>query len=293
MTRRNFSFACRAGALVVASVLALAGCHLATPAERNAIPIAEKNTVARGGLAAWRAVASMSLSGRLEAGKPRDPVKLAMAYSQPENQAKLQARMAVLRGSTTATVSAADKSVQLPYVMEMKRPRKSRVEVRFRGQTAIQVFDGTTGWKVRPFLGRHEVEPYNAEEMRIAAQQTELDGPLMDYAAKGSRLELVGNEPVEGHDAYKLRITSDTGMSRQVWVDAQTFLDVMIDGTRTMDGKLRSVRTVFRDYKPVGGLMIPHVLETTVEGVKGSEKIVIEHVTINPKLDDARFAKPE
>lgn len=266
-----------------------AGCHWASRAERDAEPIVEKNVAARGGSSAWRAVKSMSMSGSLEAGKPRDPVKLAMAYARPEKEVKAQARMALLHGSE----SSVEKPVQLPFVMEMQRPRKTRVEIRFHGQTAVQVFDGTQGWKVRPFLGRHDVEPYNPEEMRVAVQQTDLDGPLIDYGVKGNRVELLGTEPVEGRDAYKLKVASRTGEIRQVWVDSQTFLDVMIDGTRKMDGKLRAVQTYLRDYKAVDGLMIPHVLETTVEGIRGSEKIVIDHVTLNPKLDDRRFTKPE
>ena len=58
-----------------------AGCHRAR-AERAAAAIAEKNAAARGGLEAWRAVKSMSMSGNLDAGTPRDPVKLAMSYRE-------------------------------------------------------------------------------------------------------------------------------------------------------------------------------------------------------------------
>ena len=36
-----------------------------------------------------------------------------------------------------------------------------------------------------------------------------------------------------------------------------------------------------------------YLLETTVDGVKGSEKIVVERVVLNPKLEDGRFAKPQ
>ena len=60
-----------------------------------------------------------------------------------------------------------------------------------------------------------------------------------------------------------------------------------------MDGKPRTVWTTLRDYRPVDGLMIPHVLETTVDGVRGSEKILVEKVTVNPPLADSRFARPE
>jgi protein SCO1/2 len=210
-----------------------------------------------------------------------------MAY-QSQILAKSAARRAQGRRDQTA-----QKPVQLPFTMELRRPRQSRLEVRFRGQTALQVFDGKAGWKLRPFLGRQEVEPYDAEELRLAAEQAELDGPLIDYAAKGNRLALLGTEKIEGRDTYKIRITSASGQIRHVWVDVHDDLEVRIDGSRRLDGKSHPVWTTYRDYRAVGGLMIPHVLETTVEGVAGSEKILVERVEINPNLGDARFSKPE
>lgn len=71
--------------------------------------------------------------------------------------------------------------------MELARPHKQRFELVFHGKTAIQVYDGTRGWKLRPFLSRREVEPCTPEEMEIASGQAMLAGWLIDYAAKGTR----------------------------------------------------------------------------------------------------------
>jgi hypothetical protein len=272
----------RAG--VVLAVLT-AGCR--NPAERAAEPIVEKNTEARGGLKAWRQVKALSMAGSLEGGVPRDPIKLAQTQARTPAEAKMEARRAALHEDD------APKQVQLPFVLELKRPRATRLEIKYQGNTALQIYDGTHGWKVRPFLGRRDVETFTDEELTLAAQQAELDGPLIDHAAKGSKVELTGTEKVEGREAYKLKVTMASGQVRTVLVDAETFLEVRVDGTRTLDGKPRQVWTSFRDYKAVDGLMIPHTLETTVEGVKGSEKIVVEHVSVNPEVADARFAKPE
>jgi hypothetical protein len=92
---------------------------------------------------------------------------------------------------------------QLPFRMELERPRKMRFEIQFNGQTAVQIYDGANGWKLRPFLNRREVETYTPEEMKIASVQADLDGPLVDYAAKGTRIELAGTEKVEDRDTYK------------------------------------------------------------------------------------------
>jgi hypothetical protein len=177
--------------------------------------------------------------------------------------------------------------------MEAKRPHKTRVEVRFKDQTAVQVFDGTGGWKLRPFLGRRDVEPFSAEETRLALQQAELEGPLLEAVARGDRVELEGTEPVDGNDAYRLRVTARDGQVRHVWVDVKTALDVKVDGSRRLDGKPHAVWTTFRDFRQVNGLLVPFQMETTVEGVPGAERITAERVTLDAPLADARFARPE
>jgi hypothetical protein len=270
------------GAALVALAVALAAC---SPSERAARRIADRNAEARGGLKAWRAVQTMSMSGKLDAGVRRDPVKLALSY-QARNAAGSGRNRAIGLGL------AAEKPVQLPFVMELARPHQSRLEIQFQGETAVQVYDGHEGWKLRPFLGRREVEPYSPEELRNAAEQDQLDGILIDYAKKGNRLRLVKTEKVEGRDAYKIKVTLPSGSVRNVWVDKETSLEAKIDGTRQLDGKPHAVSTYFRDYRQVDGRLIPHELETVVDGVKGSEKILIEKVAINPPLANARFEMP-
>lgn len=251
--------------------------------------IVAKNVNARGGLKRWRAIRTMSMTGNMDAGRIRSPEveKAAIERRLPN----MRPRKAQLEKEKIGPEM--DKIVQLPFVMELARTRKMRLELIFQKQTAVQVFDGVNGWKVRPFLGRSEVEPYTPDEMKAASQQQDLDGALIDYARKGTKVKLEGMEQVEGSDAYKLRLTLKNGAERYIWVDARTFLEVKMDGSRRMDGKPHQVATYFRDYKTVGGVKIPFLLETSVEGIDGSEKIIVDHVTLNPKLTESRFAKPE
>jgi len=255
-----------------------------TTAKLTAAQIIDKAVAAQGGLQAWRNVQTMSWTGKLDAGAG-DSLERSRRYMQ--------------RVSPTTAQQAPDsmekpKQVQLPFVMKMKRGRKSRMELEFAGKTALQVYDGSNGWKVRPYLNRNDVEPFTADETKAQAQQSDLDGPLVDYAAKGTTAEVVGVEKVEGRDAYKLKLTMKSGQVQHVWIDAQNFLEVKIDGTpRRMDGKMHPVFVYLRDYKPVQGLMVPHVFETAVQGYKETHKMVIESVVVNPKLDDSLFSKPQ
>jgi outer membrane lipoprotein-sorting protein len=112
--------------------------------------------------------------------------------------------------------------------------------------------------------------------------------------AKGTRVELEGVQQIDGRDAFNLKLTLKSGQVQHIWVDAQTFLDVKIEGTpRRLDGRFHPVATYLRDYRSVNGLMIPHVNETAVDGVKQTQKIIVEKVIVNPKLEDSRFSRPQ
>jgi outer membrane lipoprotein-sorting protein len=222
----------------------------------SAEQIVERNIVARGGLAAWHRVHALRVSGRMDIG--------------------------------------GRKSMEVPFRSEMKRPRKVRFELDFQGQKAVQTYDGVHGWKMRPYLGRNDAEPFTPQEQQSAAQEQELDGPLIDYRTKGTKVALEGTEAVEGHDAYKLKLTLKDGSVRRDWIDAKSFLEVKIEGEpRRLDGRLHGVEITYRDYRSVSGLMIPHVLETAVQGVKGTRKMTVETVEVNPKIDDSAFLKPQ
>ena len=264
----------------------------AKPAVANlsAAQIVEKHVAARGGAPAWKAVQALQFSGKLEAGR-RDSYTRSMGYVRYNNSAGKG-------GHPGAASDARDKDageqVLLPFTLDMKRPHLSRLEVAFAGKTAIQVYDGTRGWKVRPFLNRNDVEPLTADETRSAeATREDLEGPLLDYAAKGTKVEFEKVEAVEGQDAYRLKLTMKSGAIRHMWIDAKTFLDVKVDGVpRRMDGKMHDVYVYQRDFRKVEGVMIPFTVETAVVGYPDTHKMIIEKATVNPKLDDALFTKP-
>ena len=277
---------CLLGGFFLGSAIAATAADPAGTTKLTAAQIVERNVAARGGLEAWRRVQSISMAGKMDAGKLREPY-------QVRGPSRKQGARAQTVSSGAGANADVGKTIQLPYVMELQRPHKMRVELVFKDETAVQVYDGVNGWKLRPYLGRKDVDPYTAEELKTAAEQQELDGPLINYAAKGTKVALAGIEPVEGRDAYKLKLTLKGGQVRHVWVDKQTFLDVKMDGApRRLDGKPHAVAIYLRDYKSVDGLMIPHLLETTVQGVKDSQTLTIERVALNPKLEEARFAKP-
>jgi len=274
----------------VAHPLAAAESKLA-PAGLSAAQIVDKHVTARGGLQAWRAVQTISVSGKLDAGSGDSIERSARMARQGLGASAKRAERAA---ATDASKTAGTQQVQLPFRLEMKRPRKSRLEIDFAGKTAVQVYDGQNGWKLRPYLNRDDVEPFSADEAKSQAAKADLEPPLVDYAAKGTQVAVEGKEPVEGHNAYRLKLTLKSGDVQHVWIDAQSFLDVKVEGTpRRLDGKMRTVWIYQRDFRAVKGVTVPYLYETANEGSPGTHRMLIESVAVNNSLDDARFAKPQ
>jgi outer membrane lipoprotein-sorting protein len=262
-----------------------------TAPKLSAAQVVEKHVAARGGLQAWRAVQTLSLAGKMDAGYGDSTARSAKIAREGLGASAKRAHAEV---GTGAAKDKAERQVQLPFKLEMKRPQKSRLEIEFAGKTAVQVYDGQNGWKVRPYLDRNEVEPFTAAEAKTVAGTTDMEGPLVDYAAKGTKVDVEAVEPVEGHDAYKLKLTLKSGAVQHIWIDAQSFLDVKVEGApRKMDGRMHTVFTYQSDFRSVQGVMIPFALETAVDGYRETHTMHLEKVMLNQKLNDADFAEPK
>jgi outer membrane lipoprotein-sorting protein len=223
------------------------------PAKLSLDQVIQNSIQARGGLQALRSLQSLEMTGKMEAGSGKE----------------------------------------LPFTLRMKRPRKSRLEVEVLGKTAVQIYDGTHGWKVRPFLNRTNADPFTPQELKHASMQADVDGPLMDYASKGTKISLDGLDTVEGAEAYKLTLSLKNGDVRHLWIDAKTFNELKSEDTGWVNGKSRVIDTFYRDFKPVNGLVMPYTFETVVSGKKGSENIKVDKIIVNAKLDDSLFAAPK
>src|SRR5262249_45974134 len=153
-------------------------------------------------------------------------------------------------------------------------------------------FDGKRGWKVRPSQdGSPDVQPFTPQEVRYAQAEVVIDSPLFNTDSKRVAVELDGVDRVDGRKAYRLILRTPSGQRHSVWVDAETFLDVKYDRTSyDKAGVPATVEVHYRDYKTVEGLQIPGTIETGSR--KGTEKLVIEKIAVNPALDDRLFSKP-
>lgn len=178
-------------------------------------------------------------------------------------------------------------------ILELKRPHKLYSEISVEGQKVLRVYDGKSGgWTVNPFTENKDVVEMSAEELKGMPDESDGDGPLVDYKTKGSKVELVGKEEAEGKPVYRLKITSKSGEVRSYLIDGATFLTTKWEGIRKVGDQDLPWECTLSDYREVAGLKFPFKIDQGSPGTDIRQTLAVEKVEINPKIDDSHFAKP-
>ena len=177
-------------------------------------------------------------------------------------------------------------------VEENKRSNMVRQEFSLQGLTGVNAYDGKTGWKIEPWQGKKDAEPLGEEEMKQIVEDSDFDGPLVNYQQKKNKIEFVGMEPVEGTDAFKLKVTLANGDVRYYYMDTDYYVPIKIDTKRMIRGAEREYETSLGDYKEVAGWYLPHSVEVNAKGSQNKQKVTYEKIEANVPIDDNRFHIP-
>jgi len=183
-------------------------------------------------------------------------------------------------------------------VVEMRtwaeRPNRLRVESGGAKRMATQIYDG----QHEPLMTHSDFE--GGKPLRMSAAEradfmanADFDGPLVDFAAKGYAVDFAGEEKVEGKPAKKLLLMNASGDVSFLWVDNAT-LEIVKRAVFRVSGEQRVlVETYFGDFRPIGGVLMPHRIETKV-GDRTIYLMLLSHMEANSaKVTSARFAVPE
>ncbi len=241
-------------------VISLVSVALVAPAvfaqDKNAPTIDElvsKNVEAKGGADALRALQSLHVTGKLLV-----------------NQGQLE----------------------FAYLQTKKRPDEIRTEATLQGMTQVEAYDGNEGWRISPFQGRKDPEKMSADDIKSLMEDAEIDGPLVDWKAKGSTVDYLGTEDVEGTLAHKLKVVRKNGDVSFVYLDPDHFLEIRVVTQRIKHGAQEEVEIDLGDYEKTGGVFVPTSIESGRKGGPDKQKIIIDKAEANVPVDDAVFHFP-
>lgn len=180
-----------------------------------------------------------------------------------------------------------------PFFVELKRPGKMHMEVVVQGQSIVRIYDGHGfGWIINPFTGSKNPQPMTGNDLKNIADESDFDGPLLDYQSKGNKIEYLGKDEIEGKPAEKLKLTTKSGDARIYFFDAATFLLLKWEGIRKNDDQEIPVESFFRDYREVNGLKFAFEIDTDSPGSAQTQKLSIQKIELDIPLEDKRFDKP-
>src|SRR5438093_13432807 len=132
----------------------------------------------------------------------------------------------------------------------------------------------------------------SGDELKASQEQAEIDGPPADWKEKGSTIEYLGTEDVDGTLAHKLKVMRKNGDVNFVYLDPDHFLEIRILTQRIKHGAQVEVETDLGDYETINGVFIPFSIETGRKGDPDKQKIVIDKAEGNVPVDDAIFRFP-
>ena len=193
--------------------------------------------------------------------------------------------------SVKATGKITQQGLDIPIVILQRRPGLTRMDITFQGKSAVQAYDGATGWKIDPFQGTSEPEKMAGDDLKDVQEQSDLDGPLVDYKEKGHTVELIGKEDVEGTPAYKIKLTLKNGDVRNIFFDAENYLEMKVNLKRKTPGGEIEIDQFVGNYKPVNGLLFPFSIETKIKGQVVSQ-ITLDKIETDVAIEDSLFKMP-
>ena len=162
------------------------------------------------------------LAGLLAAGifaarscRERDDVSAIVAKHLDACGGIAQLRaMSATRETGTVTVAGGEIQTSGPYMLEEKRPNKSRLERGLgRGEVDVRAYDGSTAWSLTGL----RLEVLQGESARSLAEN-DFDSVFLDSSSRGITISLVGSARVGEASAYKL-LVDKRGAARYSYID--------------------------------------------------------------------------
>jgi hypothetical protein len=183
--------------------------------------------------------------------------------------------------------------LQIDAALEQKPDSLIRQSITLQGMTQVQAYDGSEGWQINPFQGRRDPERMGEDDTRDMVESYDFYGPLVDYKQKGSKVEYIGHDTVDGDDALLLKITLKNGDVIDDYLDPDTYIEIRTVRQMFVRGSVRETFNNLGSYKKVGGVFFPFAIESGSPRNPGNTaKYTISKIEANVPIPDSDFKMP-
>lgn len=223
-------------------------------------------------------------SGAVASGQTLDQV--VQKYLAARGAEKFQQVQSM---KVTATIETQGHSTQM--TVTSKRPNLVRQELSANGATIVEAYDGKAVWGLNPQVSP-QPEVIRGPQATALADQADFDLVLLDYKRKGYDVDLAGTSKVGDRAAYDVRITRDSGVIQDYFIDQQTFLEDRVATQISREGQTLNSTSDPSDFRNVEGVMMPF---TITQQVSGGPPVTlhVQTVEFNVPVPDDLFRMPK
>jgi hypothetical protein len=190
---------------------------------------------------------------------------------------------------TTGTITT--QGVDLALTSQIVNGKAVRTDVQAMGQSVINSYKDGKGWKINPFAGVTTVTDMTPEELIDFKSQSMIASQLIDYKARGHKVELQGQEDVEGVKTYKIKLTNkDDNKVTTYFISVTDNTMIKSISTRQVQGQDIEIETFYSDIKDFNGLKFPMVRIQKMQG-QVFQEIKIATIEFNVPVDEKIFDK--
>jgi hypothetical protein len=165
-------------------------------------------------------------------------------------------------------------------------------EIDVQGTAVTMCVTDSAGWSINPMTGNYNAEYMPPEQYKASKDEIFIAGPFADYASRGYKLELAGQQAIGSVNANKVLVTSPDSVTIQYFFDPETGYLVQMIQTSNMGGQSMDITTGYSDFRKTdSGIAVPYKIETNY----GGQFFLTETVTkvdVNQPVDRAIFKKP-
>lgn len=161
-------------------------------------------------------------------------------------------------------------------------------ELDFNGAKIVQCVTDKGGWAINPMGGATTAQALPADQLKSYQIQLNVGGPLMDYASKGFKAELIGKDSA----AYKIKLTTPDGIDIVYYIDMKTYLISKAVNKLNMGGQQIETTAAFTDYRKTDvGYVIAYSQQLILPQI--TLNITNKKVEMNKEVDPAIFEMPK
>lgn len=159
------------------------------------------------------------------------------------------------------TVGAGQKRLWKVWIINQK---ERRTESTLNGFTSWNILHNDSAWNYNPGRGQKFPEPLPSDMVKIDQPELDLEGTLVDYKAKGYKVEYRGIDQIEGSDAYKIEETINENVTRTYYIDLDSYLVIRLRSKFTTKRRTNYSNVDYGNYqKSADGYMFPMQMNNT------------------------------